>query len=312
MPVSGSAAMLGADSALGLFRGLTLFAQLWYTVGAMARYDAGTTSVSDVNCTLDPLSWVHASPNISLLCAYSAFAVITSVVTYVVALAPQEIHIPGHTFSIFTAHNPNTSHVPRRHRAPHTRIEPTAGQLRLMFLATVNFTGGLLSAVAKLFQSTLFSTGSDEINVRCYQDDAQTQQEMPTDSALDTRPPIPSNWCIVCLHRAFPSKTDPRGHEWDCWAGGWVSNNSGGNSWRQPFKTWQNAYSFDSLANLTAAQAPLASTSSNSSGQNSPARRTSTQPSGPVLPRPPRSYERPWRSCVCATARMVHAAPVRV
>jgi hexosaminidase len=35
-----------------------------------------------------------------------------------------------------------------------------------------------LSAIAELFPSTLFSTGGDEINVRCYQDDAQTQQDL--------------------------------------------------------------------------------------------------------------------------------------
>ncbi|KAH9055776.1 hypothetical protein EDB83DRAFT_2521103 [Lactarius deliciosus] len=39
----------------------------------------------------------------------------------------------------------------------------------------------------------------------------------------------------------------------DCGAGGWVGNNPGRNSWCEPFKTWQNAYTFDPLANLTAA-----------------------------------------------------------
>ncbi|KAH9172294.1 hypothetical protein EDB89DRAFT_2168792 [Lactarius sanguifluus] len=43
----------------------------------------------------------------------------------------------------------------------------------------------------------------------------------------------------------------------DCGAGGWVGNNPGRNSWCKPFKTWQNAYTFDPLANLTAAQPPL-------------------------------------------------------
>lgn len=37
---------------------------------------------------------------------------------------------------------------------------------------------GLLSAVAELVSSTLFSTGGDEINVRCYEDDAQTQRDL--------------------------------------------------------------------------------------------------------------------------------------
>ncbi|EKM49788.1 glycoside hydrolase family 20 protein [Phanerochaete carnosa HHB-10118-sp] len=43
----------------------------------------------------------------------------------------------------------------------------------------------------------------------------------------------------------------------DCGAGGWVGANPSGNSWCDPFKTWQFAYSFDPLANLTDAQAPL-------------------------------------------------------
>ncbi|KAH9031157.1 hypothetical protein EDB85DRAFT_2146325 [Lactarius pseudohatsudake] len=34
----------------------------------------------------------------------------------------------------------------------------------------------------------------------------------------------------------------------DYGAGGWVGNNPGGNSWCEPFKTWQNAYTFDPLS----------------------------------------------------------------
>lgn len=37
---------------------------------------------------------------------------------------------------------------------------------------------GLLNSVAGLFPSTLFSTGGDEINARCYADDAQTQRDL--------------------------------------------------------------------------------------------------------------------------------------
>ena len=56
--------------------------------------------------------------------------------------------------------------------------EPPAGQLRLASPATVDFTVGMLGAVAELFPSTLFSTGGDEINARCYADDAQTQRDL--------------------------------------------------------------------------------------------------------------------------------------
>nr|VWO99137.1 Trehalose-6-phosphate synthase (EC (UDP-glucose-glucosephosphate glucosyltransferase) [Ganoderma boninense] len=37
----------------------------------------------------------------------------------------------------------------------------------------------------------------------------------------------------------------------DCGAGEWLGNDILGNSWCDPFKTWQRAYSFDPYANLT-------------------------------------------------------------
>ncbi|KAJ7162926.1 N-acetylhexosaminidase [Mycena filopes] len=43
----------------------------------------------------------------------------------------------------------------------------------------------------------------------------------------------------------------------DCGHGGWVGDFPAGNSWCDPFKTWQHAYSFDPVANLTAAQSEL-------------------------------------------------------
>ncbi|EIW55410.1 N-acetylhexosaminidase [Trametes versicolor FP-101664 SS1] len=43
----------------------------------------------------------------------------------------------------------------------------------------------------------------------------------------------------------------------DCGAGEWIGNDVLGNSWCDPFKTWQRAYSFDPYANLTAEQHSL-------------------------------------------------------
>ena len=54
--------------------------------------------------------------------------------------------------------------------------EPPSGQLRFASPATTNFTAGLISAAAKMFQSSLFSTGGDELNIPCYDADAETQQ----------------------------------------------------------------------------------------------------------------------------------------
>ncbi|EJU02942.1 N-acetylhexosaminidase [Dacryopinax primogenitus] len=43
----------------------------------------------------------------------------------------------------------------------------------------------------------------------------------------------------------------------DCGGGAWLGNDTNGNSWCDPFKTWQKAYSFDPLQNLTASQYSL-------------------------------------------------------
>ncbi|KAJ3566880.1 hypothetical protein NP233_g6720 [Leucocoprinus birnbaumii] len=43
----------------------------------------------------------------------------------------------------------------------------------------------------------------------------------------------------------------------DCGAGEWLGNDINGNSWCDPFKTWQKSYSFNPTAGLTATQAKL-------------------------------------------------------
>ncbi|EIW81488.1 glycoside hydrolase family 20 protein [Coniophora puteana RWD-64-598 SS2] len=43
----------------------------------------------------------------------------------------------------------------------------------------------------------------------------------------------------------------------DCGAGEWIGDDPAGNSWCDPFKTWQYAYTYDPLANLTTAQQSL-------------------------------------------------------
>lgn len=55
-------------------------------------------------------------------------------------------------------------------------LEPPAGQLRLASPATRNFTASLIAATAKLFPSSMFSTGGDELNENCYIQDPETQQ----------------------------------------------------------------------------------------------------------------------------------------
>jgi hexosaminidase len=89
----------------------------------------------------------------------------------------QEIDTPGHTAVISKAH---PEHVACAEATPWSTYanEPPAGQLRLASPSTVNFTVGMLSSVAGMFPSTLFSTGGDEINAQCYADDAQTQRDL--------------------------------------------------------------------------------------------------------------------------------------
>ncbi|KAF7293004.1 Beta-hexosaminidase [Mycena indigotica] len=43
----------------------------------------------------------------------------------------------------------------------------------------------------------------------------------------------------------------------DCGAGEWIGKNPTGNSWCDPFKTWQHAYTFNPLANISSSQAHL-------------------------------------------------------
>ncbi|KAJ3932370.1 MAG: glycoside hydrolase family 20 protein [Lentinula lateritia] len=43
----------------------------------------------------------------------------------------------------------------------------------------------------------------------------------------------------------------------DCGAGEWIGNDPTGNSWCDPFKTWQESYTFNPLANISSAQVSL-------------------------------------------------------
>ncbi|KAH8992276.1 beta-hexosaminidase [Lactarius hatsudake] len=309
VPADGSAAVLSANSTLGLFRGLTTFAQLWYTASGIV-YTLGTPvaikdspaypyrgfmldtarnyfPVSDIKRTLDALSWVHV-PRASLVVpgftdvsqngAYSASAVyspneVANIVSYAGAVRAPPL---SHTDSAHPEHIACAEATPWSTYAN----EPPASQLRLASPATVNFTVDLLSAVAKLFPSTLFSTGGDEINARCYQDDAQTQKDLDgrtvaqaldtftqaTHGALRSLGKTPVVWEEMVLNFNLTLSNDTIALVWissddatavaakgfrfihaasnsfylDCGAGEWVGNDPGGNSWCEPFKTRQN------------------------------------------------------------------------
>ncbi|KAF5319947.1 hypothetical protein D9611_011073 [Ephemerocybe angulata] len=172
--------------------------------------------------------------------------------------------------------------------------EPPAGQLRLASPATVNFTSSLLTAAAKLFPSKFFSTGGDEINANCYKEDAETQKDLAgrtVDEALDGFTQAVHGalkgvgktavvWEEMLLDHKVKLANDTVVLVWissanvqavaqagyrlvhasndffylDCGAGAWVGNFPDGNSWCDPFKTWQKSYSFNPIANLTKEQ----------------------------------------------------------
>lgn len=106
-----------------------------------------------------------------------------------------EIDTPGHTSSIGESHPEYIACKVRwcfclyglyqlvaQQKSPWATYanEPPAGQLRLASPAVQDFTSKLFSAVLNPLKGmgTLFSTGGDEINARCYAEDQETQDEL--------------------------------------------------------------------------------------------------------------------------------------
>jgi len=281
--------------------------------------------VSDIQRTLDAMSWTkinqfhwHISDSQSFPLQVPGFTEISAAGAYtptdvyspsdvqnIVAYAGArgidvmvEIDTPGHTSVISKSH---PEHVACPESTPWATFanEPPAGQLRFASPTTTTFTADLLSAVAKLFPGTLFSTGGDEINTNCYAADPETQSILNTtgetlEEALNTftlathkaieslgKTPVvweemvlshnvtlsPSTIALVWISSDDVQAVAEKGFRLihaasdyfylDCGGGGWVGDYPAGNSWCDPFKTWQYSYSFDPTANLTDAQAEL-------------------------------------------------------
>ncbi|EAU86209.2 beta-hexosaminidase [Coprinopsis cinerea okayama7 len=337
VPADGSEAVLTANSTLGLFRGLTTFSQLWYELdghvytvqapvsirdapqyvyrGLMLDTSRNYFPIADIKRTLDAMSWVKVNTlhwhivdaqsfplvvpgfeELSRKGAYNPASIYTpNDVKDIVNYAAQrgidilvEVDTPGHTSIIHHAH---PEHIACFEASPWTRY--AYGK------STVNFTSSLLTSVARLFPSKFFSTGGDEINQPCYEDDAATQKELEKqgktlEQALDTFTQVTHRalhdmgkttvvWQEMVLDHKVTLSNDTvamvwissqhakavaqRGHRLihaasdyfylDCGGGGWIGNNPNGNSWCDPFKTWQKAYSFNPRANLTEEEAKL-------------------------------------------------------
>ncbi|TFY71905.1 hypothetical protein EVG20_g1110 [Dentipellis fragilis] len=347
VPADGSAAVLSANSTLGLFRGLTTFNQLWYwsngeiyTIeapisiqdsplypyrGFMLDTARNFFPVADIQRTLDAMSWVklntlhwHVSDSqsfplqvpgfteVSEKGAYSSSSIYTpSDVNTIVQYAGQrgidvlvEIDTPGHTAIISESHPEFVACAQARPWSSFAN-EPPAGQLRLASPDATKFTTDLLTAVAKMFPSSMLSTGGDEVNTNCYNQDPETQQALnasgktltealdsfvqATHTAVKAQGKTPVVWeemvldynvtlandtiVMVWISSANAAAVAAKGFKFvhsasdyfymDCGAGEWIGSDIDGNSWCDPFKTWQKSYSFDPTANLTEEEATL-------------------------------------------------------
>jgi hexosaminidase len=281
--------------------------------------------VEDLKRTLDAMSWVKMNTfhwhvvdsqsfplvipgyeGLSEQAAYSKSSVYTpKVVKDLVAYANArgidviaEIDTPGHTSAISKVY-PDHIACPEASPWATYAAEPPAGQLRVASAATVNFTSELLTAASELFTSSYFSTGGDEVNAKCYEDDQETQDELTkqginieqaldsftqaTHAALQKAGKTPVVWEEMAITHNVTLSNDTLIFVWisaenaaavadkgyriihasndyfylDCGAGAWVGDFSTGNSWCDPFKSWQKAYTFDPKANLTAEQGEL-------------------------------------------------------
>ena len=84
-----------------------------------------------------------------------------------------ELDTPGHTTAVGFAH---PEHVACPNKSPWSKYanEPPAGQLRIASNATKEFTKQLFQSVLSMMTSPLMSTGGDEVNLPCWEEDMET------------------------------------------------------------------------------------------------------------------------------------------
>lgn len=88
-----------------------------------------------------------------------------------------ELDTPGHTTAIGSAH---PEHVACPNKTPWAKYanEPPAGQLRIASNATIEFTKNLFRSVLTMMTSPLMSTGGDEVNLACWEEDEETMANL--------------------------------------------------------------------------------------------------------------------------------------
>lgn len=90
---------------------------------------------------------------------------------------PQELDTPGHTTAIAFSH---PEHIACAYATPWTTYanEPPAGQLRIASNDTVEFVRAMITSVVADLPGTMVSTGGDEVNLQCWEDDEATQTDL--------------------------------------------------------------------------------------------------------------------------------------
>lgn len=82
----------------------------------------------------------------------------------------KELDSPGHTTGIASGH---PEHVACANKMPWSRYasEPPAGQLRIANESTIAFSKELFDSVADVFAGPMMSSGGDEVNLPCWEED---------------------------------------------------------------------------------------------------------------------------------------------
>ncbi|KAI1792542.1 N-acetylhexosaminidase [Ganoderma leucocontextum] len=310
LSISTPSATLVAQSTLGLLRGLATFEQLWYDHNRTKYLLDGGIEIVDQpafpylfkeELSLNVLYWhvidsqsfpldIRAFPELAEAGAYSSDEIYTQKdIQRVVQYANErgvdvvmELDSPGHTTAIGAAY---PEHIACASKSPWSKYasEPPAGQLRIASPATVSFAETLFDSVASMLPSKMMSSGGDEVNLPCWEEDEQTQADLAqrnitiaealngfvqatpfikSDMVLTHNVPVVNDtlWqtsedAASVAERNLRFIHQPSNYFYlDCGAGEWLGNDILGNSWCDPFKTWQRAYSFDPFANLTQEQ----------------------------------------------------------
>ncbi|PRP88653.1 N-acetylhexosaminidase [Planoprotostelium fungivorum] len=206
-----------------------------------------------------------------------------------------EFDMPGHTRSIAWSHPELITCVGSDWTK--TAAEPPAGQLDPTNPATYSLIQTLFNDVVPWFSDSYWHAGGDEVNIACWNSSESIRNWMSQNNEkdwnklvqtfvgkvygmLDHLKRTPMLWeemvldfdvtapagSVVQVWRGVDaiSKVTAKGYHTvvsssdylyiDCGHGNFVF---GGNSWCDPFKTWQMIYNFNPLTNLTAEQSAL-------------------------------------------------------